>query len=335
MHALRHVNERAARPDRGVQRGELVVAHRDDRGEVFLEQIRMLAQRGVGVQEDYALIRQVLADRVVDDFAFVLGGDAADEPLLLRLGDAQPVVGVLDVRGQVVPASSLLLGRPDEVLDVLEIDAGQVRAPGGHRLAPEQLQTLQPQVQHPLRLILQGRDVPDDLLGQAPARGFARHVRVGPAELVTLQPLKLGVRDCRHMGMPPDSVVVVSAAVLIVVLRMCTTHGAVGSTSSSPISQILPLILEIYYRFSAACVLETSRWRCCGRRGYPALGTGPSCDAVTNAFVIWPVILSGYRSGPRWLLALADCDAEMLGAFDAGIGKDPRGSCHRDGQLAP
>ena len=31
VHALRHVDERAARPDRGVQRGELVVADRDDR----------------------------------------------------------------------------------------------------------------------------------------------------------------------------------------------------------------------------------------------------------------------------------------------------------------
>jgi hypothetical protein len=41
----------------------------------------------------------------------------------------------------------------------------------------------------------------------------------------------------------------------------------------------------------------------------------------TIAFVISPVILSGYRSGPRWLMALAHCDAaEMLGAFDAGIG---------------
>ena len=227
VHALRHVDEAAAGPDRGVQRGELVVAHRDDRGEVLLEKVRVLLERGVGVQEDDTLVLQVLADLVVDDFAFVLRGDAGDEPLLLRLGDAEPVVGALDVRGQVVPAGGLLLGRPDEVLDVLEIDASQIRAPAGHRLAPEQLQALQPQVQHPLRLVLQRRDVPDDLLGQAPARGLARHVRVGPAELVTLQPLKLGVRDCRHAEMPPDSVVVVSAAVLIVVVRMGTSDGAV------------------------------------------------------------------------------------------------------------
>jgi hypothetical protein len=49
--------------------------------------------------------------------------------------------------------------------------------------------------------------------------------------------------------------------------------------------------------------------------------TGPLCDAATIAFVISPVVMSGYRSRPRWLMALADCDAaETLGAFDAGIG---------------
>jgi hypothetical protein len=48
--------------------------------------------------------------------------------------------------------------------------------------------------------------------------------------------------------------------------------------------------------------------------------TGPRYDAATIAFVISPVVMSGCRSGPRWLMALADCDAaEMLGAFDAGI----------------
>ena len=41
-----------------------------------------------------------------------------------------------------------------------------------------------------------------------------------------LQPPKLGVRDCRHAEMPPDSVVVVPAAVLIVGVRMCTSGAA-------------------------------------------------------------------------------------------------------------
>jgi hypothetical protein len=44
-------------------------------------------------------------------------------------------------------------------------------------------------------------------------------------------------------------------------------------------------------------------------------------DTATIAFVISPVIMSGYRSRPRWLMALADCGAaEMLGVFYAGMG---------------
>ena len=73
---------------------------------------------------------------------------------------------------------------------------------------------------------------------------------------------------------------------------------------------------------------------CCRRPAVPA-GTAsattwssPSCrptprplrDTATIAFVILPVVMSGYRSGPRWLMALADCGAaEVFGAFDAGI----------------
>jgi hypothetical protein len=58
-----------------------------------------------------------------------------------------------------------------------------------------------------------------------------------------------------------------------------------------------------------------------GARAAVLTNTGPLCDAATIAFVISPVVMSGYRSRPRWLMALADCDAaEMLGAFDAGIG---------------
>jgi hypothetical protein len=44
---------------------------------------------GVGVEEDDALLLEVLADLVVDDLGLVLRGDAGDEALLLGLGDAQ------------------------------------------------------------------------------------------------------------------------------------------------------------------------------------------------------------------------------------------------------
>ena len=86
----------------------------------------MLAQRGVGVEEEHTLLLQILPDLVVDDLGLVLRGHTGDEPLLLRLRDAEPVVGVPDVLGQLLPGLRLLLGRPDEVLDVVEVDAGQV-----------------------------------------------------------------------------------------------------------------------------------------------------------------------------------------------------------------
>src|SRR6478672_5529853 len=53
-----------------------------------------------------------------------------------------------------------------------------------------------------------------NLFGQATARGLTRRVRIGPAEPVAPQPLKLGVRSRRHTETPPGSVGVASAAVL-------------------------------------------------------------------------------------------------------------------------
>ena len=150
-------------------------------------------QRGVGVEEDDALLLEVLADRVVDDLGLVLRGDTGDQALLLRLGDAELVVGVLDVLGQVVPRGGLLLAGADEVLDVVEVDARQVGAPRRHGLAVEELEALQAQVEHPLRLALLPGDVADDVLAQAALGGRAGVVAVGPAELVAADALELRV----------------------------------------------------------------------------------------------------------------------------------------------
>jgi hypothetical protein len=50
--------------------------------------------------------------------------------------------------------------------------------------------------------------------------------------------------------------------------------------------------------------------------------TRPLPDTATIAFVISPVITLNRRSGPRWLMALADCGAaEMLGALMLGSDK--------------
>jgi hypothetical protein len=51
-------------------------------------------------------------------------------------------------------------------------------------------------------------------------------------------------------------------------------------------------------------------------------GHGLTPSQFAHQFGADPGVVSfGYRSGPRWLMALACCGAaEMLGAFDAGIG---------------
>ncbi len=87
----------------------------------------------------HALIRQVLLQLVVDDLGLVLGADAG-EVLLFRLGDAELVPGVLDVRRQVLPGLGLFLGRLDVVVDVLEVDLVEVAAPLWERAREEVVQ---------------------------------------------------------------------------------------------------------------------------------------------------------------------------------------------------
>ena len=127
----------------------------------------MLAQAGIGVQEDDALLFKVLADLVVDDLGLVLRGNTRDQTLLLGLRNAQTVVGGADVVGQFIPRAGLLLGGAHEVLDRVEVDTGEVGPPRRHGLAVEQPKALQSQVEHPLRLILLGRDIAHDVLIEA------------------------------------------------------------------------------------------------------------------------------------------------------------------------
>ena len=198
VHARRHVDERSARPHRGVQRGELVVAGRDDRAEVLLEELGVLAQRRVGVHEDDTLSFELLVDLVVDDLGLVLRGDAGDQALTLGLGDAQALVRVADLFGKLFPRAGLLLGRAHEVLDVVEVDLAEVGAPGRHRLALEQLQALQAQLEHPLGFVLEGRDPAHDGLAQPALCGGSGGVFVVPAELVLSEARKLRVGRSAH-----------------------------------------------------------------------------------------------------------------------------------------
>ncbi len=170
LDSRRDVDEAAATPHRCVERGELVVAGRDDGAEVLPDQVGILAQRSVHVAEQDALLLEILPVAVEDDFGFVLRGDAG-EVLALGFGDAQLLVGGLHLLGQVVPLADLIGGRLEVVVDVLEVDVGHVDGePRRHRLLLEQPQAALTLLGHPRRLALPPRDLVDDGIVQALVR---------------------------------------------------------------------------------------------------------------------------------------------------------------------
>ena len=125
-----------------------------------------------------------LSQTEVDHLGLVLGGDARDQALLLRLRDAELVVGVLDVLGQVLPALGLLLGGAHEVLDVVEVDTAQVASPSGHRLALEVVVTLEASFEHPVWLALFARNVADYVLVNATLCCRSGIVFIRPAKFI-------------------------------------------------------------------------------------------------------------------------------------------------------
>ena len=150
----RHVDEAAATPHRRVERGELVVAGRDDRAEVLLDEIGVVAERVIHAREEDAALLEVLPVAVVDDFRFVLRRHAGEE-LALGFGDAELLVGGLHRLGQLGPLGDLTLGGLEVVVDVVEVHVGHVlREPVEHRLALEPLQRVEPELRHPLGLVL-------------------------------------------------------------------------------------------------------------------------------------------------------------------------------------
>ena len=186
LHARRHVDERPARPHRGVECRELVVVGRDDRPEVPLEQLRVLPQGGVHVAEQHPLGLEVLAVAVVDDLALVLRGHAG-QVLALGLGDAEALVGVLDRLGHHVPVVGQRVGRLDVVVDVVEVDAGGVTAPGRAGPALEAAVRLETEVEHPLGFALEPRHLGDDVVVEALLGLEDVVLLVAPAELVAAE----------------------------------------------------------------------------------------------------------------------------------------------------
>ena len=183
--ARRHVDERPARPDGRVECGELVVVLRDDRREVLLDELLVLAQPRVHVEEDHALALEILLELVVDDLRLVLRAHAG-EVLLLGLRDPEPVPRVEDLGREVLPLVHLLLGRLQVVVDVVEVDPREIGAPARHRPGEEVVEALVAELPHPVRLGLVVGDDVEQLVRQALGRLVDRRcvVDVPPVAVV-------------------------------------------------------------------------------------------------------------------------------------------------------
>ena len=167
LHVLGHVEERAAGPDRAVQRRELVVLRRHALvHEVLAHEVLVLGDRRVHRAEDDALVRVLLLEPLVERL-LAPHAHHAGEVLALRLRDAELLEGVLLLVRDVVPGVvAPCLGRRVED-EGGEVEIGQVHAPGGDGLALEDLKGLDALLAHPVGLALDLGELLDHLARDA------------------------------------------------------------------------------------------------------------------------------------------------------------------------
>ena len=103
---------------------------------------------------------------MVDGFTLVLSCDAC-EIFLLSLWDAEAIKGIPDLRWYIVPVLALLGNRLDIVIDIVEVNAGEVGTPRWHWTPIVEVQTLETELAHPIWLALHLRDLLNDLLAQS------------------------------------------------------------------------------------------------------------------------------------------------------------------------
>ena len=149
----RDVDKAATTPDSAVKRGKLIVRRGNHRAEVFFHQIGVFTQRGIGIEKDNTNLVEFFLHVVVDHFRIVLRTDTGEE-LPLGFGNAEPIEGLLDVVGHVIPAPLATIGGFDVVVDVVEVEFGQISAPFRHRFLLEYLVGFQAILAHPIRLAL-------------------------------------------------------------------------------------------------------------------------------------------------------------------------------------
>src|SRR5690606_8105787 len=87
----------------------------------------------------------------------------------------------------------LLFRRPHVVVDVVEVDGRQVRAPGGHGLLEKRLQRLEAELPHPVGLALHRGDFLNKLAGKPLARLEYVLFRIAKAVTVLLIDVDYGL----------------------------------------------------------------------------------------------------------------------------------------------
>ena len=159
------VDERTARPNRRVQRGKFIVLRGNHRCEVLLDQLGILANRGVCVGEDHAHLDEILLQRTVHHFTFKLSFHPR-KVFAFRLRNAKFVKGILDLLRHIFPRFALMIGRLQVVVDILKIEV-DIPTPSRHRLGLENLERTQPELSHPIRFALDVRDLMNHVGGKA------------------------------------------------------------------------------------------------------------------------------------------------------------------------
>ena len=143
----------------------------------------MLAQAVFDAQEDDALLFKVLLNAVIDHFRFILGANTCQE-FALSLGDAQAIKGVFDGIGHIVPGTPLRIGGTHVVIDIVQVQAGNIGSPGWHGASIVVFQRPQAKFKHPFGFALQGRNLADDIAVEASARFENRGIWITKSVLI-------------------------------------------------------------------------------------------------------------------------------------------------------
>src|SRR6266516_1557165 len=161
-HALWHIDKAATAPHRAVERGEFIIGWGNNGAEMLFDDVGIQAQGCVHIGKDHAELLKVFAHFVIDSLTLVLCRYPC-QVLLLSLRNTQSIKGVLDVCWDVVPGFPLLRDWLDIVVDIVEVNAREISAPGWHGTFLKEIKALEAECTHPSGFAFHLGDLLNDL----------------------------------------------------------------------------------------------------------------------------------------------------------------------------